>query len=57
MGFQLLRLIISGKLREALSLFSELFPAIAGVIILVSLAWGLGLAVLTLFEAASQFMR
>lgn len=57
MGFQLLRLIISGKLREALSLFSELLPAIAGIIILVGLAWGLGLVVLTLFEATSHFMR
>lgn len=57
MVFQLVRLIISGKLSEALSLIVSIIPLIAGALILMAVLWMMGLAVLTLVAAASHLIN
>lgn len=54
---QILRWILAGRLGEAFQLIALYAKPLLGVLILVFVAWGLGLAILMLFEAMSQLIN
>lgn len=56
MLFHLLRLIFAGSLQEALTYVKSLVRPALGILILVIIAWALGLAALLTIEFISQLL-